>query len=219
MKKVLITVFTVFILIFAVLFIFKNIYSDKRIEKSTVYAVVNGENITNDEIEYFKSRDKAEIINQFAEKYGITDFADFWEKDFNGNSPEKALEKKALSDAVEAKIKLVLMRDNGIYDDISFEGLKEKAERYNAEHKGKKGTVGISTVDLSSFYTYYVSTGEMELKNILAEGDLKPAREEIDSLLNDNSELTENGVISMIVSEKYDEMIKKIISTAKTELK
>ncbi len=188
-------------------------------EKITVCAVVNGENIMSDEIEYFKSRDRAEIVSQYAEKYGISDFSDFWERDFDGNSPSKALEDKAFSDAVEAKIKLVLMRDNGIYDDISFEALKKKAEQYNAEHKDKKGTVGINTVDLTSFYTYYISTGEEGLKNILAETVLKPSQEEIDSFPDKNSELTENGIISIIVSEKYDKLIKEKIGGAQIEIK
>ena len=217
MKKIFIPALIIIILCFLSCSKKQVVYEND--ESDTVYAVVNGENIMSDEIEYFKSRDKAEIINRYAEKYHISDFSDFWEKNFDGDSPKKALENIALSDAVEAKIKLVLMRDNGVYDDISYEGLKKKAEQYNAEHKDKKETVGINTVDLSSFYTYYVSTGEMELKNILAEAELKPSKDEIDSFPKDNSDITENGVISMIVSEKYNKLIEEKISSAKIVIK
>lgn len=180
----------------------------------TVYATVNGEQIMSDEIEYFKTRSRAQIINEYAEKYGVTDFADFWDKEFDGKTPAESLEESALEQAVEAKIKLMLMRENGVYEDVSFVGLKAKAETYNKEHENLKGNVGLKTVDLSSFYTYYVSTGEMELKNILAESTLKPTADELAAAAEKNPDLTENGQISAVVDEKYEKMIADLIDNA-----
>lgn len=180
----------------------------------TVYATVNGEQIMSDEIEYFKTRSRAQIINEYAEKYGVTDFADFWDKEFDGKTPAESLEESALEQAVEAKIKLVLMRENGVYEDVSFVGLKAKAETYNKEHENLKGNVGLKTVDLSSFYTYYVSTGEMELKNILAESTLKPTADELAAAAEKNPDFTENGQISAVVDEKYEKMIADLIDNA-----
>ncbi len=185
----------------------------------TPYATVNGEVIMSDEIDYFKTRCRADIINEYAEKYSVKDFSDFWDKEFDGTTPAQALEKKALSQAVDAKIRLVLMRDNGVYDDISFSALKEKAEKYNKDHENVKGNVGINSIDLSGFYTYYVSTGEMELKNILAEGELKPTEDELALLKEKSPDLTDEGLISVCASEKYDKMIEELIKNAKTEMK
>lgn len=181
---------------------------------NAVFATVNGEAVTVEEIDYFKSRCRADIINDFAEKYGVKDFSDFWERDFDGTTPSAELEKAALSQAAEAKIKLVMMRENGVYDDISFAGLKKKAEQYNAEHKNMQGSVGITSIDMSGFYTYYVSTGEMELKNILAEGELKPTEQELAAAAKENPKFTENGLISVIGSRKYEALIKAKISSA-----
>ncbi len=186
--------------------------SDKK--EITVYASVNGEQIMSDEIEYFSSRSRGQIINEYAEKYGVTDFSDFWDKEFEGRTPAQSLEEAALKQAVEAKIRLVLMRENGIYDDISFAGLKRKAEQYNKEHENMQGNVGLKTVDLSSFYTYYVSTGEMELKNLLAESTLKPSSDELAAAAENNPDLTENGQISAVVDEKYEKYINDLIKNA-----
>lgn len=181
------------------------------------YATVNGEIVTSEEIEYFKMRSRSDIINEYAEKYGVKEFSDFWDKEFDGKTPSKALEERALDEAVKAKIKLVLMRENGIYDNISFNALLIKAQKFNEENKDAQGKVGIKTVDVSGFYTYYVSTGEMELKNILAEGELKPTEDELAAAKEENPQLTENGLISKIVDEKYEKMISEAIENAKIE--
>ena len=182
--------------------------------ENTAYAAVNGERIMTEEIEYFKTRYRSRIINEYAEKYGVKDFSGFWDKEFDGKTPGQALEELALNQAAEAKIKLVLMRENGIYDDISFSALKAKAEEYNREHENQKGNVGLNTVDPDSFYTYYVSTGEMELKNILAEGALKPSPGELEEAAKKEPQLTESGLISAVVSEKYDKMIADAVNGA-----
>ena len=210
MKKLSLILFAaVFILCFAAC----NEKAPEKPDPNTVYATVNGEAVTVEEIDYFKSRCRADIINDFAEKYGVKDFSDFWERDFDGTTPSAELEKAALSQAAEAKIKLVMMRENGVYDDISFAGLKKRAAQYNSEHENMHGNVGITSIDMSGFYTYYVSTGEMELKNILAEGELKPTDAEL-AAAKEKPNLTENGLISVIVSQKYEALIKSKIASA-----
>lgn len=176
-------------------------------KKISVYTTVNGEQIMTDEIDYFRTRYRSQIINDYAEKYGVKDFSEFWDTEFDGKTPRQALEEYALKQAVEAKIKLVLMRENGIYDDISFSALKAKAEKYNKEHENQKGNVGLNTVNMTSFYTYYISNGEMELKNILAESILKPSQAELEAAEKEHPDLTEEGLISMVVTEKYQKMI------------
>lgn len=138
-------------------------------KENTVYATVNGEELTTEEIDYFKGRCKAEVINEYAEKYNITDFSEFWDKEFDGTTPAEYLEKKAFECAVQAKVKLILMKENGIYEDISYSALRKKAQDYNDSNKNKKGNVGLNSISIDGFYTYYISNGEMKLKNILSE--------------------------------------------------
>lgn len=198
-----------FALISVILLCFVSCSTENKSETETerVVAYINGEAITSRETEFFKTRDRADIINLYSEKYGITDFSDFWDKDFDGTTPSQALEKAALEDACEAKIRLILMSENGIYDDISFDALEKKALAYNEEHKNQKNTVGINSIDMSQFYTYYISNGDMELKNILGEDELKPTDEEIKAYIAQKNEMSEASAVSALVDEKYEEYI------------
>ena len=180
----------------------------------TVVATINGEAITDREIDYFIKRNRTQIINRYAEQYGLTDFSDFWDKPFDGVTPRQALEQKALEDACDAKIRLLLMRDKGVYDDISFAGLENRAKAYNAEHENQKNTVGIRTIDLTTFYTYYLSTGEMTLKTLLGEAELKPASSEIEAYMSSHDGITEQGAISYIVDERYETYIADLLTNA-----
>lgn len=179
------------------------------------YGCIGGEPITQEEVDYFRMRDRAEVVNDFAEKYGISDFSDFWETEYDGITPAEYLEKTAIEDAKDAKIRLIIMKEKGIYDTCSFADFKASAEKYNKEHAEDKPTVGINTINLDSFYTYYISTGEIELKNILAENELKPSEDEIKSEMEKNDNLTEQGAVSAIVDEKYEAFIKEYAETIK----
>ena len=180
-----------------------------------IYAYVNGEKITPEEIDYFSQRRKAEVLQEYVSKYNISDFSEFWNTEFDGKTPSQELEEKAFEEAVRSKIVLVLMRDNGIYDDISFEGLKKQAEEFNRKNKeSSEKKVGINSIDIEQFYTYYISTGELELKNILAKKDLKPTEDEIHDYYEGNNELSEEMIKSEIVSQKYDDYISELIQKA-----
>lgn len=188
--------------------------STQPTESTTVLAVGNYE-ITQNEIDYFKSRLRVDVVNYYSSEYGVTDFSDFWDKEFDGQTPTEYLEKKAKSEAIKAKAELSLMKEYEIYDDISFEGLKAKAESFNKEHENSSGTVGITSIDISSFYTYYISNGRLEIINRISEDD--PAtQEEIDAFREENglgSDVSDNYIKSKLAENKYnDEMLPERIS-------
>lgn len=204
---------TVIALILTTLVFFASCQNEQTKPDNCV-AYINGEEISSREIEYFKTRNRAYIINEYSEKYGITDFSDFWNKDFDGETPAQTLEKRAMNDACSAKIKLCLMRDNGIYEDISFSALELKAQQYNKEHENQKNIVGINSIDMSQFYSYYISTGEMTLKTVLAEGILKPTDEEIKQYIEKHGDMSETSAKSYIVDDKYEEYISGLLENA-----
>lgn len=204
---------TVIALILTTLVFFASCQNE-QMKPDNCVAYINGEEISSREIEYFKTRNRAYIINEYSEKYGITDFSNFWDKDFDGETPAQTLEKRAMNDACSAKIKLCLMRDNGIYEDISFSALELKAQQYNKEHENQKNIVGINSIDMSQFYSYYISTGEMTLKTVLAEGILKPNDEEIKQYIEKHGDMSETSAKSYIVDDKYEEYISGLLENA-----
>ena len=132
------TVRTILILISVFLFLLCSCAEDEAV---TTVAVVNGETVTQEEFDYFKARLRANVINYYISEFNAKVDEDFWQADFNGITPEKALENRAISECVKAKIQLVLCRENGIYDDISFAGLRQRAENFNSQNKS--GTIGL----------------------------------------------------------------------------
>lgn len=191
---------------------------DGEKDPNSVYATVNGENITQEEIDYFSQRLRSKLIYEFSKKYEIEDYALFWENEYDGVNPKEELEKRALEEAARYKIELLLMKEEKIYDDISYNGLREKALRYNEANAGRPTTVGITSINMDQFYMYYIANGQMELKNIYAEEKMKPTEEEIETYMATAQEgLTQEGAISEIVEQKYGEYVDEIVSKAEVK--
>ena len=181
-------------------------------EKSSATATVNGEEITEEEFEYFRKKYKSEVLNDCLEKYGGEYTDDFWQTEFDGVTPEEILYERTLEECVRAKIQLLLMKEEGIYDDVTFAGLKTKAEAFNAENADKEGVVGIKSIQMSQFYSYYLQTGIMELQNIYAEGKLKPSEKEIQEMISEIS-----GDIDASLEQDMESIAKSRLKTEKYE--
>ena len=83
------TVRTILILISVFLLFLCSCTEDEAV---TTVAVVNGETVTQEEFDYFKARQRANVINYYISEFNAKVDEDFWQKDFNGITPEKALE-------------------------------------------------------------------------------------------------------------------------------
>ena len=129
---------------------------------------VNGTEIMTTEIDYYIPQLRSNVISYFTKTYGAEYTDTFWQTDFDGITPEKYLFNEAFSKAADAKLKLLLCKEYGVYDNISFDALKAKAEKFNKDNEGKK-TVGITSIDMNTFYDYYVSNGVLALQNTLVE--------------------------------------------------
>ncbi len=193
-------------------------------EEAAVNSVmtVNGEAITENEFEYFRKKYKSQVLNDCLEKFGVEYSENFWQTEFDGVTPEEILRQRVTEECVMAKIQFLLMKEEGIYDDISFEALEEKARKFNEENENKEGVVGIKSIQMSQFYTYYLQTGIMELKNIYAEGKLKPDEKEIEekiselrgSLSVEYEQDFESIAKSKLKEEKYEKYIDKLYAEA-----
>ena len=215
MKKLLCAV-----LAFAVVMTF---FSCAKEEVSpTAVATVNGEVITEEEFEYFRKKYKSQVLNECLENFSVQYTEDFWQTEFDGTTPEEILYDRALEECVRAKIQLVLMKEEGIYDDITFAGLRAKAEAFNEENANKEGVVGIKSIQMSQFYSYYLQTGVMELQNIYAEGKLKPDEKEIEEKISQlagtsdyiDEEDYESVALSKLKTEKYEKFIEELYKKA-----
>jgi len=178
-------------------------------------AIVNGESVTNDELQYFEGKLKAQVLNDYLQKYHVEYSAGFWSRKFDGKTPEQALNEQALEKCMTAKMQFVLMREKGIYADISYQGLYDKATAFNKANSNKTGVVGLKSIKMSQFYSYYLDNGVMELKNILAKDEIKPSEKEIServTQLKASKKFTagtdlKSIAASQLIAEKYDQYI------------
>lgn len=191
-------------------------------EISAEYARVNGEIITYAEAKYFEDKYRAEIIGDFLSEYTLEYSDTFWDTEINGTTPQRTLEKRVLAETVNAKIRLVLMREHGIYDDISFTSLREKAEAFNRAGESGQNKAGLRSIPLNSFYTYYIQTGDMQLEQLLGKTLLAPTENEISEYIESESDTpgfaadadARSIAADALVSEKYEEYISELIDNA-----
>jgi len=196
--------------------------TEKETETENRVATVNGETITKEEFEYFRKKCKSRVLNDCLEKYGVEYTENFWQTEFDGKTPEEILSETVIKECAIAKIQFLLMKEEGIYEDITFEGLKNKAETFNSENENKESVVGIKSIQMSQFYSYYLQTGIMELQNIYAEGKLKPTEKEIELKISEMTEELssysqedyENIAKSRLKSEKYEKYINELYEKA-----
>lgn len=192
----------------------------KQINESIAVATINGESITAGELDYFKGKLKAQVLNDYLEEYSMKYTPDFWSREFDGKTPEQALKKQALDKCFLAKLQFVMMRENGIYTDISYQGLYKKAIAFNKTNTYKEGVVGLKTIKMSQFYSYYLDNGAMELRNILAENKLKPTDDEINEravlLTASSRDFGGNDLKSVAKSELIEEKYVKYISVLRS---
>lgn len=186
-----------------------------------IYYTVNNETVTAEEIEYFKEKYTAEVMLKFTSEYGAVFDENFWSTPYEGVTPQEYLDSLVKEVAARAKIELVLCRENGIYEDISFRGLYNLALEYNKAHKDTV-SVGLQTIPMATFYTYYIDNGVMELKNILGEGELAPTDQETEQMLVTVKEkypkLSEDEQLAVardiLTENKYAEYINELYEAA-----
>lgn len=197
--------------------------SESKETNKTVFTV-NGEAVTQNEIDYFTNQNRSRVMSKFITEYGAEINDTFWQTEFDGQTPQEYLDALVQEKAIKAKIQLVLCRENGIYEDISYESFYNLAIKYNEENSDKL-SVGINTIPLDNFYDYYIDNGVMELKNILGETKLSPTTDELNSKIKeikdrykdkDEEELTLIAK-EILVEEKYNEYTEDLYQNAKKD--
>ncbi len=152
-------------------------------DNNNIVGSVNGENITAEELEYFSARLRTSVITEFVNKYKAVYDENFWNTEINGITPEKYLSDIAFDECVRAKLQLIMCKKYGIYDSISFDSLKAKAENFNDRQKENQ-SVGLTSISMDVFYTYYIENGVMELKNKLVSDGTLTNESEYDAYLD-----------------------------------
>lgn len=146
-------------------------------------AKVNGSPVTVTEFKRELERQRASVIDYFHRTYGADYSKDFWKTDYDGENPEGLLKQRALENLVKVKVELELAKSKGLiqgtgYDDLIREMDKENKRRL-AAIKSHIPVYGPDQLDEDAFMRYYLSNLRNELKEKLAEDELKPTDKEL----------------------------------------
>lgn len=194
--------------------------------ETTISYTVQNETVEQEEIDYFTTKNKTNVMGKFITEYKAEFDEDFWTTEYDGITPQEYLDGIVKEESIKAKIQLILCREHGIYTDISYSGLYDKAIEYNKTHENSQ-SVGLTSIPLDSFYDYYLDNGIMELKNILETDKLAPNEEELNEKLKEVKEKypdkdeTEQISIAkdIITEEKYDKYIEELYNAYLEESK
>lgn len=151
---------------------------------------VDGYPVPAEEFQLFLSEERALTAAYFTATFGAEIDAGFWDRDFSGQTPNQYARQAALNDLLTAKMESILLKERGVADDISFEGLVSGMENTNAERAEQlaKGEVfyGLTEYDLATYYTYVRSQRWGELVRSQAEHST-PTQEALRALYDENT--------------------------------
>ncbi|MFC5404382.1 peptidylprolyl isomerase [Cohnella soli] len=140
-------------------------------------ATVNGEPISLAEFNHWVSAERTEVFQYFQIHYGVREeTADFWTKDYEGETPLQSLKKRALDRSVRAKLQQLLARDKGLVRDISYSAFLKQLtlenKRRAAAVKAKEVIYGPLQYTEAAYYDYKLTNLAIELENKLRSSEL-----------------------------------------------
>jgi hypothetical protein len=123
-----------------------------------VLLTVDGYPVPTEEFQLFLQDERALTAAHFSQAYGAEIDADFWTREFDGQTPDQYAREAALRELLRAKEESILLRERGLAEDISYETLMADLEKTNAERADmlERGEVfyGLTEYDTATYYAY-----------------------------------------------------------------
>jgi hypothetical protein len=112
-----------------------NVYSQNAFFKEDLVATINGEKLCSNELIHQINFYKAKVYASFIDKYKIQDGSFSWSQQYGQEVPWEVLKDKALKEALRIKLQLLLMKEKGLRDDISYAAFKKELQQVNQKRK------------------------------------------------------------------------------------
>lgn len=128
---------------------------------------IDGYAVPEAEFRLFLQDERAMTAAYFGREYGAEVDADFWTRDFGGQTPTDYAKQSALNALIATKMESILLKERGLAEDISYEALMADMADTNAERAEKlqSGEVfyGLTEYDPATYYAYVASNRSGEL--------------------------------------------------------
>lgn len=190
-KKYKLLMFLTILMLLLLVLVFFSFPKNEKSDDAVVFTL-NGESVTDPEFEMVMSSLRGNVFSYFAQTYEAKDSETFWTSSFGGEVPIDVLKEKTVDILKKIKVEQLLMRSNGIVDDISFKGYMEKLNAENEQRKQavakKQPIYGPIQYEAESYYEMLHENRREQLVKKLAKTVLIPTEAEIKSAYNATKE-------------------------------
>jgi hypothetical protein len=143
---------------------------------SETIALVREEPITLPEFRIQMDIYRSPIVSLCIKKYTINEGSFSWTEKYGFKSPLDILKEKALNESLKVKIQLLLMKEKGILQDISYATFLRDLKNFNKKRKEtfSRQQVGYGPLEFSEkmYLNYTLSNNVILLKKILQQKEI-----------------------------------------------
>lgn len=133
-----------------------------------IVLTINNEAVTDEEFIFFMKQERALTYSYFYTNYGAEQSPEFWNTSFVGETPVQYIQNLTIKKLVEINKHLVLAREFGQLDDISFKAIQNKYELENKRRSEaiEKGEViyGPKEFSMFTFFSYWYSNLVIDIR-------------------------------------------------------
>jgi len=192
-----------------VLFFFTGI-SFSNVEGQEILFAIDGEPVIEEEFVFFMKQNRALTYSYFYTNYKADQGPEFWSKSYSGENPLIYIRDKTITRLIEVKMHLMLARDMGLMDDISFIAFLTSLEKENISRKEKSesGEViyGPEQYTGETFFSYWYSNLVISLMKKWREENQVGKDSLLDYYQRNGSDFTTAGEITVnLVSIQYND--------------
>lgn len=193
--------------------------SDKEV------AYVEGYPITASEMHYWMLLKKAEVNRYFYREHRVHNADNFWENEYNNESPIAMLKNLAMQEAKRCKVQQIMAFERGLVQEIHFDSITAQVgvENSRRAEKVERGEViyGHQHFTQRSYFSHQFDNMVYLLKQELSEQELKPSLAELEQFIPSDTFMIDEymGFLKMqYVDENYEAFVDSMANNVKIKL-
>lgn len=128
---------------------------------------IDNYDVSESEFQAFLQSNKALTTSYFKRTYNADYDKDFWAASFNGENPLEYAKQKAMDELVKVKMEQIILKENGILNDISYEAFLKSYDHENKDRAEKAANnqpiYGPKKYGKAEYYSYYQSMNVQKL--------------------------------------------------------
>lgn len=196
--------------------IFRHSLSNKTIQDTDTVLTINSEPVSWAEFNLVMSGLRVRVYTYFQSKFDFTENENFWETEYSGEIPGKKLIDETINALKRIKIEQILMKEEGIVDDISFTDFIKELKNENARRKkaiaNKTSIYGPTEFNEKIYYEFLQMERSEKLKIRMSGSKLHFSEDDIRNYYNNNKDtkfmLPGKTRIERIILKIHDDSVK-----------